>query len=138
MYFGLYSRLIAVSGVTDLVGTADASRIFPDDLPTNPTYPAITIQQIGGPRVSAMAADTGDVNARAEVKSWAKTYDGARALAKQVRLALNRWDGTAGSVVFDHIFLDNELDERAAEALFDGKRGARAVMQDYLVHHAEA
>ncbi len=127
-----------MAGVTDLVGAADASRIYPLDLPPNPTYPAITIRRISEPRTHAMGADTGDVHPRHEVKSWSKTYAGAIALAKQVKLALSRQGGTWGGIVVETVFLDNELDEREVEALFDGKRGARAVMQDYIVHHAEA
>jgi hypothetical protein len=126
----MYARLAAVAGVSNLVGT----RIYALRLPQNVTYPAIRYQQISAVRESAMGADTGDVTARMQVDSFAATYAGAQALAKQVRLALARWGGTAGGIVVEHVFIANELDRFEPEVLEDGTSGVPRVLQDYVVH----
>ena len=112
-------------------------RVHPLRLPQGTAYPAVRYQVIGAPRTHAMGADTGEVHARVQVDSYAETYDEAQALAKQVRLALSRWDGTAGGVVVDHIFLDGERDMLEPTAEFDGEQGVPGVTQDYIMHYQE-
>ena len=129
----IYARLQAVAGVTALVGT----RVYPLRLPQGPTYPAIRYQKIDAPRTHLMTWDPGEVHARVQVDSYAKTYDGAQALAAQVRGALSRWGGAAGGVTVEHVFLDDERDIDEPEPLHDGESGIYRVMQDYIVHYGE-
>lgn len=128
------ARLKAHAGTKALVG----SRVYPLRLPQGPTYPAVRYQVIGSPRVHAMGADTGQVNARVQVDSYALTYAGAQALAEQVRLALSRWEGTAGGVVVDHLFLDGDRDMDEPTLVHGGEQGIYRVMQDYIAHYQEA
>ena len=130
----IHSRLSAHSGTSALV----SARIYPMRLPQPPTYPAVRYQVIGAPRTHAMGVDTGEVHARVQVDCYATTYSGVRALADQVRLALNRWGDTAGGVVVDHVLLDEERDADEPTVVRDGERGVYRVMMDFLAHYQEA
>lgn len=129
----IHGRLGAVAGVTALVGT----RIYPSRLPQGPTYPAIRYQVIDAPRTHLMTRDPGEVHARVQVDSYSKTYAQAQAVAAQVRLALSRWEGTAGGVTVEHVFLDDERDLDEPQPLHDGETGIYRVMQDYIAHYFE-
>ena len=124
--YAIKARLEAVSGVTDLV----AARIYPAVLPQNPTLPAITFQRIDGPRLSAMTNDVW-AEPRIQINSYAAKYTGAKALAQQVRIALQRWSGTSAGVVIHDIFIENDRDN------YDDEVEAWRVIADYLVQHDE-
>ena len=102
----IYTRLKAVSGVTDLV----VSRIYPPPRPQNPTAPLITYEQNSADRSYRMGNQTGIVNTWFSVTSWDDDRVGARALADAVRLALSNYSGTSDSVVIDHIEITGESD----------------------------
>ena len=112
----LYSRLTAVSAVTDLLGTSPA-RIYPikHDRGANPVFPFVTYELILGQRIRAMTADTGDVEAAFRFHIWTK--DAATGgqiqainIAVAIRGALKRWSGTAAGVEVKHVFEDGEYD----------------------------
>lgn len=84
------TRLKEHAGVAALVGT----RVWYDRLRQDPTLPAITVQEISAPRVGAMRNDADRVRARLQVDAWDDNRDGAKALAEQVRDALQRYAGT--------------------------------------------
>lgn len=130
----LRARLTSHAGTSALIG----SRVYPLRLPQGPTYPAVRYQVIGAPRVHAMGADTGQVDARVQVDSYAETYAGAQALAEQVRLALSRWEGTAGGVVVDHVFLADQRDLDEPTLVHHGEQGVYRVMTDFIAHYQEA
>ena len=129
----IHARLKAHSGTFALV----KARIYPLRLPQGPTYPGVRYQRIGAPRAHAMGADTGEVFARVQVDCYAETYAGADALSVQVRAALSRWSGTAGGVVVDSIFLDDERDVDEPTIEHDGEQGVYRVMLDFIVNYAE-
>lgn len=80
----IVARLLAVSGVTDLV----AARVYPLILPQGPTYPALVYQRIAGARDAVLEGDPGGGEARIQITAWASSYSGALALAEAVRAAL--------------------------------------------------
>ena len=122
------ARLLAVTAVTDLVGT----RVYPLLLPQDPTYPAIRYQQITGTRESAMGSDVGLVEATEQVDSYDSTYAGARVLAEAVRAALQRFRGTVAGVVISDVFvLEGPLD------LYEEAVKIYRVQQDFTVWHRE-
>jgi hypothetical protein len=87
----LFAKLSATSGLTALVGT----RIYPLIMPQGATYPAVTYQRISTePRESCMVADCGIARARIQVTAWAEAFSAAKAIADQVRQALQRWTTT--------------------------------------------
>lgn len=123
----VFARLQAVSGVTDLVGV----RVYPQLLPQRATKPAVTYQRISADRESAMGADIDLVWARMQISSWAATYSEAKALARQVRLALQRWGGTAAGVVVDEVFILNEIDR------YEDEVEIHRVIQDFKMWYRE-
>ena len=87
----LYTRLSTYAGLTALVST----RIYPLIMPQGVTYPAVTYQRIATePRESCMVEDVGWARARVQVTAWADTFTSAKAIAAQVRAALQRWTTT--------------------------------------------
>lgn len=102
----IYTRLQAVSGVTDLVST----RVYPPPRPQNPTLPLITYEQNSAKRGYVMGNQTGIVDAWFTITAWASSNTGARALADAIRLALSNFSGTVDSVVIDHVEITDETD----------------------------
>ena len=80
----LYTALTGHAGLSALVGT----RVFPVILPQNVTLPAVRYQRITGGQVTAHSGYTGLENPRYQIDAWANTFDAARAIAKQIRLAM--------------------------------------------------
>lgn len=101
------TRLTEHAGTTALIGT----RAWYGALPQDATFPACSVQQISAPRISAMGADVDKVESRQQVRACAKTRAGAKALADQVRAALQRFSGTVASVVIHDCFLVDESPE---------------------------
>ena len=100
----LYTRLTTHAGLSALI----VDRVFPNHLPQDVTYPAISYRRVTAPRVSNYGSDAGIVRARFQIDVWASSYDSASAVREQVRLALQRWSNTAGTVVQDTFFLDDQ------------------------------
>ena len=124
----MITRLEAVTGVTDLVGT----RIYPNLLPQSPTYPALTYQQVSGPRIESLQGHSGLAHPRFEFNAFAETYIEARDIIEQVRLALEGFSGTVDSVDIDGI---NLLDSRD---FFEDSLGVHRRDMDFEVWHHEA
>lgn len=126
----IYARLAAVAGVTSLVGT----RIYPMKAPQNPTFPMIVFQRISAERIGNLGADTDMVEARIQVSchdSGSDAYDGIKSLANQVRLALQRSDGTFGGVTVDDMWIESDQD------IYDPQTEDFFVAIDVLVRHRE-
>lgn len=98
------------AGVNALVG----SRIFPVFVPAKQPLPAITYQQISGPRDNIMSGASGLVSTRFQINCWAKKYQGAAELADVVREALSPKDDgypkTVAEVRVEAVMLFNEND----------------------------
>lgn len=132
----LYSRMTAHAGLAALVGT----RVYPDQLPQNPTLPAVVYQRIDTRRESAMGADAPIGFPLFQVTGWAKEAGGKSArknaleLAVQIRAALQRYRGTPAGQTTE--ILDCfVVDER--DAYDDAERGLRGVQLDFSVRHRE-
>ena len=121
------SRLGGYGGLSALV----ASRVYPLHLPQRPTLPAVTYQRIDGPREHAMGADPGLAHPRIQVDSWAASYASAKAVATQVRGALQRWRGTAAGVEVLAIYLESDQDD------YEPETKQWRVRQDWTVWHRE-
>ena len=99
----IFTRLSTHAGVSALV----SNRISPVDAPQNDQMPAITHRQLSGPPIRVMGGVTGLVRAIFQFDCWSgKRVDGtrgtpdeAKALARQVILALEGWNNTVGTVV---------------------------------------
>lgn len=124
----LYTRLSGFAGLAALVGTG----IYPPPAPQDATYPLVTFQQISGVRTHVMGPnETGFVDARFQVDSWATSSTSARAVAEQVRLALSCYRGTSDTIVIDLVVIENE------QALYDDEVELHRIIHDYIVHYRE-
>ena len=109
----IFTRLKDFAGLSALV----SDRIYPVTMPQEVEMPAVSYRRVSAERISAMGVDTGLVRARFQVDCWSGehsdgtvgTFDEAKAVAKQVRLALQRWRNTSGTVVQD-TFMKGEQD----------------------------
>lgn len=86
-----------------LIGTS----IYPNIVPQGADIPAITYQQISGPRLHDMQGAVGMCKARYQINCWAASYAAAKELAEAVRLTL---DGYSSEGTIKVIHLANEGD----------------------------
>lgn len=99
----LRTYILADTVIAALVGT----RMYPQVLPQNPTYPAITYTLIGGAgSVVTHDGPAGLENVSLQIDCWAQTQLTAAALAERVRTRINGYTGGA----FQGIFLARKRD----------------------------
>lgn len=123
----LHTRLTAYGGLTALTST----RIYPLIVPQSPTYPCVTYQRTDGPREHALGADMGIPHPTIEISSWGKTYASAKAIATQVRGALQRWDDSGASPAVLDCLLESDEDNYESDA------GVFKVIQTWTIWHRE-
>lgn len=103
----IYSRLTNYANLQALI----SDRVFFDVLDQSATMPAVVFSRISTERFPAMGSNVGVAKARIQVAAYDDTGLGAITTAVQVKAALDRWSGTAGGVVVQHIFIDAEFEE---------------------------
>lgn len=123
----LRTFLIADATITGLV----VQRVYPNALPQNPTYPAITYNQVSGVRVRNLKGPSGTAQPRISINAWASTYLGARSLADAIRQRIDGYSGLMGSTVVGNVILDNEID------FFEDQVLVHRVLQDYFIFNEE-
>lgn len=92
---GLVTHLLADGPVAALV----VARIYPDKLPQNPTYPALTYEIISDIPYRTLDGDSDREKIRARIHCWATTAAVRNDLARKVRTSLADFKGTMGTVV---------------------------------------
>lgn len=102
----VYSRLVNHAGTTALVGT----RVKPQVLDQNTTYPAISFSRISTNRQSAMGSDVPIARAMIQISCWGEDYPDSKDVAAQVRAAMQRWRGTVAGVTVHDTYIENEID----------------------------
>jgi len=102
--------LFYILGADATIDSLVDGRIYPNAVPQGKAMPAITYQQISGPREYTTDGPVGLVMARYQVNCWTETYAEARQLGEAVRLTLNGYIGTIESLQIYGIFLENEGD----------------------------
>ncbi len=100
----LYTRMANYSGISTLVGT----RIYPLILPQNVTFPAVVYQRISG---TAQNGTTSIREARYQLSCWSATFSGTKALADQVRGAMEEWSSGGTGTLVRMCRVVNELDD---------------------------
>jgi len=126
------TRLLAYGNLTALV----VDRIFPlilhvDDTTHKVIYPAVTYQRTDGPRESALDSDMGLAHPTIEISSWGETYESAKAVATQVRSALQRWDDADATPAVLDCLLERDED------IYESEAGVFRIQQDWTVWHRE-
>ena len=131
----LWTRLSGYAGLIALVN----KRIYPVVAPQAAQAPFVTYQRISTTRESAMGSDPGVAHVRMQVDCYGAAspvsdgYADAKAVAAQVRGALQRWsDSTTSPEILD-TFVDNEQD------IFDPADAERyhRVTLEFMIHHRE-
>lgn len=135
---GVYARLSGSTGVTSIVST----RIYPEELPQNPTYPALTYQRISGNSHFHQTGLTGLGEGRIQVTCWAQKaekgggdYPQVKDLREAVRLALAGFQGTAGGVDIRSVDFTNDLDIQTED---NDRLGLKQNVLDFVIRHVEA
>lgn len=125
---GLREVLINNAGVTALV----KKRVYPEIMPQDVTYPAITYERVSTVRNQHLSGVDEFTQVRVQVDCWDDSYSGVKALADAVKSAL---DGVRalGSQAIDHCFMDSMTDL----SQFDGDRHDRRVSMDFIVYLCE-
>ena len=119
----IYDRLSNFTGLTDLVST----KIYPLEIPQDIAKPAVVYARDVTEHISAFGADIGNVRVVMEVVAWAETYSSALAICKQIRLALQRWSGTYGSIIVEDTFVESEAQS------FESDTEGKYVSQTYIM-----
>jgi len=122
-------RLNTYSGTSALL----SGRIYPMQLPQGTASASATYQKISGPRDHTHQGPTGLASPRYQITAWSKQYSEAKAVAKQVRLALDGWFGSALGHVVSAVQLENEYDIYNPETLVE----FYSVPVDFIVWHHE-
>jgi hypothetical protein len=107
----LYQRMITHPGLSALIG----SRAYRPALPLQPTFPALTYEQISSRRVRSASGAVHVVD-RFQVNCWSETPDDCDALADQVVDAFDHWMDDGGSVEIRRAATEGERDLYSGES----------------------
>lgn len=131
MKAALYSWLSSGAGVLALV---PVDRITPGMRDQGAALPAISYSVIGAPRDRSLKGDTAMVSARVQIDCWGRDEDETDrvAIAVKERLEGARFDH--GGVSIRGVFLIDENESGAADALDNPFRNRL----DFRVHHTLA
>lgn len=121
---GLYSALAADATVSSLVGT----RIYPEIMPQDVTYPAISYQRISTVRLNMLSGVDDFTQVRIQIDCWDDNYSDVKTLALAVRDALDDAK-LLGSQVIQHCYMESMQDLSQV----DGDRIDRRVSMDFMV-----
>lgn len=123
---GLRSALVADGTVNGLI----AGRIYPEIMPQDVVYPAISYQRISTVRYQMLEGVDDFTQARLQVDCWSDTYSGVKSLATAVKSALDGATGTLGSQAIQHCILESMIDLSQVV----GDRVHRRISMDFLVY----
>lgn len=123
----IYSRLQAVSGVTDLVST----RCYPIRRPADASLPLIVFQRLSEICPPAMVSDPGNVISRFRFSCQADTPENARAVAAQVKSAIGYYNDTTTTPIVDGCLPESSFEE------FDLGADLFAVENDFSIAYRE-
>lgn len=114
------------------------ARIYPQVLPSNPTYPAVTYERISALRYRSITGLSGYARPRLRYHCWSTSYDGAKALAHELIGALDGFAGLVGNIKVGAVSTESETDLYDDAAEPGAVDGVHRVVVDFLVGHQEA
>jgi len=125
MYNELRSFILADSAVATLIGT----RMYPNTLPQNPAFPAVTYQPVSAVRTSTLRHADNLPMVRVQIDAWSKNVGQAREVANAIRALFHYYNwGIAG---VQRVKADDQREDYEPDTLL------HRVSTDYLVHYAE-
>ena len=110
---------------------AITTRCYPGKIPQDPTYPLIAYYKVTGMRDHHLQGPSGLAHPRFQVEAWATTYDAAKALANAIRVALDGYTGTQGTVAIGSILMESERD------VYEDAVSCHRVIMDWFIWHRE-
>jgi hypothetical protein len=117
--------------VTDSSVKAITTRCYPSTLPQNPTYPLILYAKVTGERINDLSGPSGMAHPRFQIEAWAETYAAAKSLANAIRVCLNGYRGTSGTVRIGSFLIQSERD------IYEPEAACHRVVMDYAIWHNE-
>jgi len=96
----IYNFLKAEANVIAVTG----QRIYPEILPADPTFEAITFRAVAHDPDTVHGGTTGLVRSDYFIDAWAEAHADADALATIVRVALKNLTGSFGGITVQQIF----------------------------------
>jgi hypothetical protein len=106
--------VIAINGLLNQAAGLTAlvdDRIYPDVMPDSPTFPSVTYQRLSGASERGSLSDPPLKSAVFQISAWAKNRPAARAIAAQIRVALDRQRKvTVAGVQVDDCFYQDDID----------------------------
>lgn len=123
--------LKAASGVTALVGSGTAARIYPNVVPQDAALPAMAYQRISALRRATHGAPASLARPRIQLTMLSESYSQVKSLAAAVREALDGYQGTAANVKVGAALVEDETDE------YGSSNNLHVVRQDYMIWHSE-
>lgn len=124
----LYTRLSGYAGLSALVST----RIYPPPVHQNEAAPYVTYQEISRVPIHGMGTTHTLTDIRYQIDCWAETLAGAKAVAKQVKAALDNYHGTSDGVVIANSFL-----QYGTSMDYSPDEGVHRYMQEYVLQYEE-
>ncbi len=110
-----------------------ANRIYPTISPKNAAFPYLVYFKVSDPSLHAMKNDLTIARPRVQVSTWSTSYSEAKAIALQIRIALQDFSGSTGGITFKRIFFDNEYD--LPEVDLKAKKIYHHIAQDFIAWH---
>ena len=107
----IFNRLSTYAGTSALVCTVGQKRVYPDLLPQNPTYPAITYERTNTKRPKTLGGFYGKARGQFRFNCWHTNPTTAANLRSQVVQALEGMNGTYASCVVSGVNFINEWDD---------------------------
>lgn len=119
----LYTYITADVTVSGLIGT----RLYPLDLPQQPTAPCVTYHRVSTVPLYALDGDADVDTVRIQIDSYDDTVLGAKTLADAIRARIGGFRGDMSGTTVQAVFLDSEQD------FGDPTTDLYRVSQDYLI-----
>ena len=91
------------------VAAYSSNRVYQDQLPQSPTYPAISFLLVSAPRIPLMGNDAVNIPARFQFDCWAASPSSANGLMNAVIGAIERYGSSTGTMAIETIFIDDVL-----------------------------
>jgi hypothetical protein len=102
----LFQRLTSRTAVSSVV----AARVFPLIAPTGTPLPLIVYQRTNVQREQSLTGPIGRPIVTLQLTSYGTSYSSVKALAREVRLAVDGWTGTTAGVTIQRTTIQSEAD----------------------------
>ena len=110
---------------------AITTRCYAAELPQNPIFPLILFFRVTGASDVHLGGVSGIAHVRFQIEAWAETYAAAKSLANAIRVCLNGYRGTSGTVRIGSFLIQSERD------IYEPEAACHRVVMDYAIWHNE-